>query len=94
VWTQEEVHGVENVHQPTQANFLKSQVLVILYRKHAVICENCCQGMGDKVALGAVRFVRRFFDTLTGYSPAAMTKEMVMNRVIFLETVAGGIYSS
>jgi len=50
--------------------------------------------MGDKMALGAVRFVRRFFDTLTGYSPAAMTKEMVMNRVIFLETVAGGIYSS
>jgi hypothetical protein len=42
----------------------------------------------DKLALSAVKLVRWLFDTATGWNYNTITQDMVMNRVIFLETVA------
>jgi len=46
-------------------------------------------GLADKAALSAVKLARWGFDTLSGYRPEKITKDVVMNRAIFLETVAG-----
>lgn len=43
----------------------------------------------DEVALMAVRAARWGFDTLSFYKFGSLTKEKVLNRAIFLETVAG-----
>ena len=44
--------------------------------------------MRDRMAFNAVKGVRAFFDTITGWNSKSMTKDMVMYRVIFLETIA------
>lgn len=44
--------------------------------------------IGDRIALGAVKVVRFFFDTATGWNNNAITADKILNRVIFLETVA------
>eukprot|EP00980_Cylindrotheca_fusiformis_P020570 scaffold7641_cov115-Cylindrotheca_fusiformis.AAC.16 len=46
------------------------------------------QNMRDRMAYGAVKGVRLFFDTLTGWNNKKITIDKVMNRVIFLETIA------
>eukprot|EP00550_Attheya_septentrionalis_P013567 CAMPEP_0198305932 /NCGR_PEP_ID=MMETSP1449-20131203/58155_1 /TAXON_ID=420275 /ORGANISM="Attheya septentrionalis, Strain CCMP2084" /LENGTH=467 /DNA_ID=CAMNT_0044008477 /DNA_START=70 /DNA_END=1473 /DNA_ORIENTATION=- len=46
------------------------------------------KGFRDKLALGAVKGVRVLFDTATGWGSKTMTKEQVLQRVVFLETVA------
>ena len=43
----------------------------------------------DRLAYNAVQFARKSFDLLSGYRPDKMTKDIVLNRAIFLETVAG-----
>jgi Ca2+-binding EF-hand superfamily protein len=43
----------------------------------------------DRLAYNAVQFARKSFDLLSGYHPDKMTKDIVLNRAIFLETVAG-----
>ena len=45
--------------------------------------------MGDKLAFGAVWGARTFVDTLTRYNPEKMREGHWLNRMIFLETVAG-----
>lgn len=42
----------------------------------------------DKVALGAVKATRLMFDTATGWNRGEITTEKILNRAIFLETVA------
>jgi hypothetical protein len=42
----------------------------------------------DRMAFNAVKIVRLFFDTGTGWNNTTITKEEVLNRVIFLETIA------
>uniref|UniRef100_A0A7S4IFY9 Uncharacterized protein n=1 Tax=Odontella aurita TaxID=265563 RepID=A0A7S4IFY9_9STRA len=42
----------------------------------------------DKVALNAVKATRIIFDTATGWNRGSITREKVLNRTIFLETVA------
>lgn len=42
----------------------------------------------DKVALGAVKATRVMFDTATGWNRGEITTEKILNRAIFLETVA------
>lgn len=46
------------------------------------------ENVRDRVALNAVKGVRFFFDTFTGWNNNEITKEKVLNRVIFLETIA------
>jgi len=46
-------------------------------------------GFVDKLAYLAVRICRWGFDTLSGYKRGTMTAEKWLNRIIFLETVAG-----
>ncbi|CAM9546705.1 unnamed protein product [Ascophyllum nodosum] len=43
----------------------------------------------DYVALGAVRFLRQSFDVLAGFKTGPVDEHKYLNRVIFLETVAG-----
>ena len=43
----------------------------------------------DTIALGAVKLCRWAFDTVTLYKWGALTEKKVLNRAIFLETVAG-----
>ena len=47
------------------------------------------EGLKDKIAYGAVQGVRKFFDVLSGYNPETMNERKWLNRIIFLETVAG-----
>merc|ERR1712170_48771 len=42
----------------------------------------------DKVALSAVKATRLMFDTATGWNRGEITTEKILNRAIFLETVA------
>mmetsp|Transcript_6702 Transcript_6702/g.18721 ORF Transcript_6702/g.18721 Transcript_6702/m.18721 type:complete len:429 (+) Transcript_6702:74-1360(+) len=42
----------------------------------------------DKIALGAVKATRLMFDTATGWNRGEITAEKILNRAIFLETVA------
>lgn len=42
----------------------------------------------DKVALGAVKATRLMFDTATGWNRGEITTQKILNRAIFLETVA------
>jgi len=62
----------------------------------AVAFDNSSQGITNKSALGAAseicHGVRRYFDMLTKYCPAAITTELFMNHVFFLKTVASGKY--
>jgi hypothetical protein len=44
--------------------------------------------MMDRMALSAVKVVRAIFDTGTGWNNANITTEKILNRVIFLETIA------
>lgn len=44
--------------------------------------------MGDKLALSAVKTVRFFFDTATGWRGDNITTSNILDRAIFLETVA------
>ncbi|CAJ1957961.1 unnamed protein product [Cylindrotheca closterium] len=46
------------------------------------------QNMRDKLAYNAVKAVRGGFDMATGWQSKGITKDMVMQRVIFLETIA------
>jgi hypothetical protein len=43
----------------------------------------------DKAALAAVKLCRWSFDTFTFFKWGALTEQKVLNRAIFLETVAG-----
>eukprot|EP00286_Rhodomonas_abbreviata_P010832 CAMPEP_0181318854 /NCGR_PEP_ID=MMETSP1101-20121128/17234_1 /TAXON_ID=46948 /ORGANISM="Rhodomonas abbreviata, Strain Caron Lab Isolate" /LENGTH=290 /DNA_ID=CAMNT_0023426363 /DNA_START=96 /DNA_END=964 /DNA_ORIENTATION=+ len=47
------------------------------------------EGLADKIALGAVKAARWGFDTLSMYKYGELTTAKVINRAIFLETVAG-----
>ena len=47
------------------------------------------QGIKDKIALKLIRFTRGTFDKVSGYDPDKLDERGWMNRVIFLETVAG-----
>lgn len=42
----------------------------------------------DKMAWSAVKAVRFFFDTATGWNNNSITKDKILNRTIFLETIA------
>lgn len=42
----------------------------------------------DRLAFNAVKVVRKLFDVATGWSTGSITKDKVLNRTIFLETVA------
>lgn len=42
----------------------------------------------DEVALGAVKLVRFGFDTATGWNRGEITQDKILNRAIFLETIA------
>jgi Alternative oxidase len=42
----------------------------------------------DRLALAAVKLVRKVFDQATGWTYGDITKDKVLNRTIFLETVA------
>ena len=42
----------------------------------------------DRMALQAVKIVRGIFDTATGWSNDGITQDKILNRAIFLETVA------
>ncbi len=46
------------------------------------------KGMRDRIAYGAVHLIRRTFDFFTRYKPE-MSDSKWLNRMIFLETVAG-----
>jgi len=43
----------------------------------------------DKIALGIVKNLRRYFDWVSGYRPAKMDENLYIRRCIFLETIAG-----
>jgi Alternative oxidase len=45
--------------------------------------------IADKIALSGVRFLRWSFDWLAGFKTGAVSEDKYLNRVIFLETVAG-----
>ena len=47
------------------------------------------QGITDKLAYGAVQLARKSVDLLTGYNPDKFKEREWLNRIIFLETVAG-----
>ena len=47
------------------------------------------EGIKDKIAYGAVQMTRRGFDLVSGYNPEKMNERKWINRIIFLETVAG-----
>ena len=46
------------------------------------------QNLRDRLALNAVKGVRMFFDRATGWNYNAITPSMILNRTIFLETIA------
>jgi len=46
------------------------------------------EGIRDQIALAAVKAVRFVFDAATGWKGSNITRERILNRVIFLETVA------
>lgn len=43
----------------------------------------------DKLAYHAVQISRRIFDFLSGYNPDKVPTSVIINRIVFLETVAG-----
>jgi Alternative oxidase len=45
--------------------------------------------IADKIALSGVKFLRWSFDWLAGFKTGAVSEDKYLNRVIFLETVAG-----
>ena len=47
------------------------------------------EGFRDKLALMMIRFTRGSFDFITRYNPEKMDERAWLNRIIFLETVAG-----
>lgn len=47
------------------------------------------QKLKDKLACNTVKFARAFVDKLTAYDPQKMDERAWLNRMIFLETVAG-----
>ena len=47
------------------------------------------EGIRDKITSFAIRFTRASFDTVSGYDPEKLDERGWMNRVIFLETIAG-----
>ena len=44
---------------------------------------------GDRLAYSLVKAVRGSFDTMTRYNPEKMNERQWLNRIVFLETVAG-----
>ncbi|KAL3937024.1 MAG: hypothetical protein SGBAC_007778 [Bacillariaceae sp.] len=83
----------QNDHPILNGNFSSEYI----YRKsHAYTNEELAielthtppENMRDRLAYNSVKGVRAFFDTITGWNSKAMTKDMVMYRVIFLETIA------
>jgi hypothetical protein len=46
------------------------------------------QGFRDRLALNAVKAVRYVFDKATGWNYGTITPDMILNRVIYLETIA------
>jgi Alternative oxidase len=46
------------------------------------------QNLRDRLALQAVKVVRFFFDTATGWNQGDLTKSKILHRVIYLETIA------
>lgn len=45
----------------------------------------------EKLAYRAIQTVRYIFDRVTGYTEVGMTEQLWLRRIIFLETVAGGL---
>lgn len=43
----------------------------------------------DRIALSFIRLMRGSFDKITGYNEKSMTTQQWLNRVVFLEAVAG-----
>ena len=48
-----------------------------------------CLQLRQKVGYYAVQAMRRSFDLVTGYKEHGMTEAKMMQRILFLETVAG-----
>jgi len=48
-----------------------------------------CEGIVDTTAYAAVRLMRWAFDTFSGYRFGTISERKVLNRIVFLETVAG-----
>ena len=57
--------------------------------EHIKPYHHAASGLGDKCALGAVGLARGSFDLLSRYNPDTMNEKNWLNRMIFLETVAG-----
>lgn len=47
------------------------------------------QGFSDKLALAMITFTRKSFDVASRYDPQKMDERAWLNRMVFLETVAG-----
>jgi hypothetical protein len=47
------------------------------------------EGFGDKLALSMISAVRKSFDLISRYNPEKMNERDWLNRIVFLETVAG-----
>lgn len=47
------------------------------------------EGYGDRLALSMITAVRKSFDLISGYNPEKMNERNWLNRIVFLETVAG-----
>jgi len=47
------------------------------------------ENLQDKIAFGLVKLMRGSFDTISRYNPQTMNERDWLNRIVFLETVAG-----
>ena len=56
---------------------------------HAPATHKPPEGIRDKLAYNAVKLVRMGFDSATGWNGNNITTSMILNRTIFLETIAG-----
>jgi ubiquinol oxidase len=94
VWTQDEVDSVRVTHREVQSISDKiAYNAVQLARWLALSCTPAPQRRAPahlpSMLIRTPPAVGRYFDKLSGYNPHKLTKEIVLNRAIFLETVAG-----
>jgi Alternative oxidase len=69
--------------------FYKSRGNYSVEELHAPPTHIAPVGIRDKLAYNAVKMVRIGFDQATGWNYNTLTPQMVLNRTIFLETIAG-----
>lgn len=73
--------SVEYIYRKSHANYTPEELDIELTHQEP-------KSALDKAAYGAVKGVRTIFDTMTGWNNDSITQEKVLQRVIFLETVA------